>query len=175
MTQIVPPVTEPVTVNPEKTLTVAELAGFAREIAIGLRPEAVVLRQYSLTTSDYEKLKAHPLFTKLLEVARMEWQGAHNTVTRTQIEAALAAEEALPYIYARVVSGKEPLNHTVEAVKWMTDIAGLKKDNARGSGGEQFKIVINFGGTAGVNYEGNKLVDVTPEPAALPAPDEERV
>ena len=155
--------------------TVAELAGLAREIAIGLRPEEAVLRQYSLTASDYEILKANPLFGKLVEVAKMEWQGAHNTVTRTQIEAALAAETALPYIYSRAVSGKEPLNHAVEAVKWMTDVAGLKKDNARGSGGEQFKIVINFGGAAGVNYEGNKIIDATPEPVALPAPEDERV
>jgi len=181
MTKIVPTVTVAVTpIGPGKSLTPTELVGLAREVGIGIRSLEDILEPYKVSRSAYEKLKKNETFNKLVDAARIEWHSAPNTMIRTQLEALAAAEQALPHLYARAISGKDPLNHAVEAVKWMTDVAGLRKTPTQGQQNERFQITINLGADTTIEFDGSRVpVDGTnqPVPIALPFVDdkEERV
>jgi hypothetical protein len=177
MTQIVPavsvPVTAPVTSQP---LTPFIIAGLAREIAMNIREVDEILQTYKLTPETYEKLKTNDFFTKLVDMARIEWHSATNTINRTQIEAAALVEQAMPHIYARMLNNNENLNHVVDAGKWLSDIGGLKKDPTKGQPGERFQITINLGADTKIEFDGSKLpISGEPTLPMLEADKEERV
>jgi len=170
MTQIVPTVavTVPV-IDPSLQLTPAIVAGLAHELGMGLRDEADVLATYKIAPAIYEKLKTFEWFNKLVDAATIEWHSATNVTIRTQIEANYAAEQGLPHVYARAVSGKDPLNHVVEAFKWMTDVAGLKKTPNQGQQGERFQINIQLGADTKIEFDGSKApIDGSGTLLALP-------
>jgi hypothetical protein len=155
------------TPEPETPLTPYIVTGLARETALGLREEADILATFKVSTDTYEKLKQDELFQKLVDAARIEWQSALNTVARTQLEAAAAVEAAMPHIYARMIDPKEPLNHAVEAGKWLADMAGLKKVQGSSEPGERFKIEINLGADTRLSFE--KTIDMMPGDPMLQA------
>lgn len=176
MAQIVPTVTVPVT-PPEISakLTPVLLGALARELAVGLREVPDILAEFNVSSADYEKLKSNEFFTKVVDLARIEWHGAANTANRLQLEAASAAEEALPQVYARAMNGKEPLNHVIDFMKWLADVGGLKKDPGRGQPGERFKITINLGADTKIEFDNSKAPlggDGVTEPLALPSFDD---
>ena len=158
MTQIVPsvPVTVPVTPVPGTTFTPADIARLAREVGIGMREIEEILTSFNIDAATYEKIKTNEWFNKLVDEYRIEWHATTNTLTRTQLKSLYAAEEAISHVYSRAVSGKEPLNHVVEAVKWMTDIAGAKKTPGQGQQNERFNIVINLGADMKIEFDGSK-------------------
>jgi len=145
MTPIVPTVTAAVNLpDMGVPLTPSIVYGLAREAAIDLRDIEEVLETYKVPAATYEKLKVTEFFGKLVDAARIEWQSALNTVPRTQLEAAAIVEQAMPKIYARMVDPKEPLNHVVEAGKWLSDVAGLKKGTTNAEPQEKFTIRIDL-------------------------------
>jgi hypothetical protein len=178
MTPIVPSVTVPVTLpDTGVVLTPFIVSGLAREIAMNIREPEEILETFKISPEAYEKLKANEFFTKLVDAARIEWQSATNTIARTQIEAAALVEQAMPDIFLRMKNKNEPLNHVVDAGKWLSDIGGLKKDPTKGQPGERFQITINLGADTKLEFDGSRLPIVGPALASLPAPDdkEERV
>jgi hypothetical protein len=181
MTQIVPtvPVTVPVTV-PGLPFTTADYARLAREVGIAMRDLDEILASFNISPAAYEKIKANEWYSKLVDEYRIEWNSTTNTTMRTQLKSLYAAEEALAHVYARCVNGKEPLNHVVEGVKWMTDVAGLKKTPNQGSQNDRFQITINLGADTKIEFDGSRApIDGagTSAPLALPLIDdkEERV
>jgi hypothetical protein len=181
MTQIVPSVTVPVTTPvPGTQLTPADVARLAREVGLAMRDLEDILVRFNITAETYEKLKTHEWFNKLVDEYRIEWQSTTNTMTRTQLEALHTAEQAIPHLYARAISGKEPLNHATDTIRLLTDIAGLKKTPAQGTQNERFQITINLGADTKIEFDGSRLpIDGTgaPAPLAIPLVDdkEERV
>ena len=172
MTQIVPPVPIPITAAVTSTpLTAAVLSSLAREIAIGLRDLDDILAAHKISPADYESLKNNDFFTKVIDTARIEWNSAINTANRVQLEAAFTSEQLLAPIYARAVSGAEPLNHVVDFLKWLAEVGGLKKDPAKGQAGERFQITINLGADTKITYDGSKApLSGDAALAALPLP-----
>jgi hypothetical protein len=179
MAQIVPVVTAPViTLEDAPPLTLAKLAGLAREIAMEIREVPDILQTYKISAATYEKLKDHEVFTRLIDSARVEWHAAINTPGRTQIEAAAALEQAIPVAYARAISGNEAMNHVTDFLKLLADIGGVRKDPSKGTPGERFQININLGSDT-ISLEGSKMpISGEPTLTALPMPEidkEERV
>lgn len=174
MTQIVPSVPVTLPVIPEAPqLTIQKVAGLAREIAMGIRELPDILETYKISTTAYEKLKNLEVFTKLIDIATIEWHAATNTPGRTQIEAAAALEQALPIAYARAISGNEPMNHVNEFLKLLADIGGVRKDPHKGTPGERFQININLGADTTISLDASKIpLSGEPTLEALPAPDE---
>ena len=178
MTQIVPSVTVPVTPVPSLSLTPSDYARLAREVGMGMRDLDNVLASFNIDPATYEKLKAHEWYNKLVDEYRIEWESTTNTTARTQLKSLYAAEAALEHVYARCISGKEPLNHVVEGVKWFTDVAGLKKNPGQGAQNERFQITINLGADTKIEFDGSRApIEGTASPLALPFIDdkEERV
>ena len=169
MVEVVPPVTVAVTVpEASATLTPQLIVALAREVGREMIDLDRILATLKVSAADYEKLKANEVFRKLVDAARTEWHSSDNTGARNQIEAAFTFEQAQPYIYARMISGKEPLNHVVEAAKLLADVAGIKKPPTAGAPTERFQITINLGADTQLTYDLSKG-DPT---LALPAPDE---
>lgn len=180
MTQIVPtvPVTVPVTA-PEPDLTPALVGGLARELAIGLRELEDILVAYNLSRTTYDKLQGNEFFTKAVDLARIEWNSAGNTIVRTQLEVAAAFELGFPKAYAIALDPKTPFNHSVDFFKLMADVGGIKKQPNQGQAGERFQITINLGADTTLEFEGSRTpLNGDPALAALPIPQlepEERV
>ena len=170
MTQIVPPVTVEVTTPAvSEPLTPYIVAGLARELAMDLRDIDEILNLYKVSRAAYEKLKASDFFEKLVDAAKIEWHSALNTTNRVQIEAASIVEQAMPVIYARMIDPKAPLQHAVDAGKWLSEIAGLKRVPGSGDPGERIKIEINLGADTKLTYD-KSLAPVSGDPvvAAIP-------
>lgn len=172
MTQIVPSVTAPVTA-PEVSaaLTPAVVGGLAQELARNIRDLDEILSLFSVSHADYEKLKNNEFFRAAVDSARVEWHAAGNTIARMQLQCAATAEQGLPHVYARAVSGKEPLNHVVDFFKWLSDTGGMKKDPTKGQAGERFHITINLGADTQISFDGSKAPIGPDQPfEALPMP-----
>lgn len=172
MIQIVPPVTVPVVTvpvtndEPSVALSPFVVSHLAREIAFGQREVESILTSHNVALADYEKLKQNETFQKLVDTSRLEWDSALNTITRTQLEAAYLVEQTLPVIYARMVDGTEPLNHVVDAGKWLSDVAGLKKGTTEANPGERFHIEINLGADTKLTFDASKN-PIAPQGALL--------
>lgn len=177
MAQIVPTVTVAVTpIAPRGPLTPALLAALAREIAWAVRDEAEIVAAFKVDPAAYETLKKNEVFQKLVDAARIDWQGSGNTSLRNQIEAAATFEAAMPFIYARMISGREPLNHVTDAAKLLADVAGIKKTPNVGQTSERFQITINLGADTKLEFDMAKSpVDGAPvlELAGPPVDDKE--
>lgn len=172
MTQIVPPVTVPVTLNePEAALTPQLVGSLARELAINLRDLDDILLTYKISRATYENLKNKEFFTKAVDTAVIEWNSAANTIIRCQLEAAFTFEQGIPKANAVAMDPKTPFNHTVDYLKLMADVGGVKKSPNQGQGSERFQITINLGADTTLEFEGSRApVSGNPALAALPVP-----
>lgn len=154
MAQIVPTVvTATVTSDPRSPMTPALAAAIARELAWAIRDEAEIIAAFKIAPADYEKLKNNEVFQKLVDAARIDWQGSGNAALRNQVEAAATFEQAMPFIYARMISGREPLNHVNDAAKLLADVAGIKKTPNVGQTSERFQITINLGADTKLEFD----------------------
>jgi len=124
--------------------TIRELA---YQLATGIHSEDALRQRFNLTVVQYEAVCRHPKFHKLLHAARVEWDGAQNTVLRAELKGAIAAEEAIPHVYAMITDKTVAGTARVEAFKALSKIGrvGERAEKGGAGAGEVFKITINLG------------------------------
>jgi hypothetical protein len=129
----------------------------AREIAINLNDIEDILKHYSVSDLQWQKIQRNPRFQALVQEAVAEWNAAENTHSRVKIKAAAMVEEWLPEGNRLAHDASQPLSGKVELMKLIRSLSTLGVDNVEG-GGEKFSVVINLGGDAKLKFE----KDVTP-------------
>jgi hypothetical protein len=138
----------------------------AREIAMDLNDVETILKNYQLTSKDWEKLKADPRFLVLLEAEIVAWNGAGNTHERTKLKAGSLIEEWLLEANQRIHDPKELLSAKTEVVKLLARIAGMGSERTDGAagGGERFSVTINLGADHKLKFDNTvtpKVIDGT--------------
>lgn len=145
-------------------LTAAELAQLAREMAMNIRPQDVVLHEFKLTTAQYEYLeKNHEFYSTAYKQACIEWHAPMSTQERIKIEAAAILEDSLIGLGARMRNKAEGLPGVVEVAKLFAKVAGVgEREAGAAPSGERFVINIDLGADKTITLS-------TQAPAAAPA------
>lgn len=139
----------------------------ARNLAIGMYDEAVIIKKAELTPGQYQTLKHNPWFQKLVEQMALDWNSPKNVNQRLAIQTAVGLETVLPDVIARAKVKNEPLQGVAQLVKVLADIAGAGGANKQPEPAtEKFKITINLGADQEV-YEKSRPVAVTVEQTAI--------
>jgi hypothetical protein len=133
----------------------------AREIAMDLNDIETILKNYQITSEQWDTIKVDRRFLTLLESEVAAWNTAGNTHERAKLKAGALIEEWLLEANARIHDPKELLSAKTEVVKLLARIAHMGEQRAgEGAGaGGRFSVVINLG-------DGKKLSfvkDVTPQ------------
>ena len=128
-------------------LTAQMLARLARELAMDIRPQLDILKDYGLNRVQYDFLREHNEFFKAaLYASVIEWNSAMSTPERIKAQAAAALEDKLPDLAIRMGNKSEGLPGVVEAAKLFAKIAGVgERDMGNVATGERFTITINLG------------------------------
>lgn len=129
-------------------LTGPLLARLARELAMDIRQQSLILKDYHLNKVQYEFLRDHNDFFKAaLHASLIEWNSAMSTQERIKAQAAAALEDKLPDLAIRMGNKSEGLPGVVETAKLFAKIAGVgERDVGATPSGERFTITINLGG-----------------------------
>jgi hypothetical protein len=120
----------------------------AREIAMDLNDIETILKNYHLTSKQWDDIKCDPRFLTLLESEVAAWNTAGNTHERTKLKAGALIEEWLLEANQRIHDPKELLSAKTEVVKLLARIANMgneRGDAAGASLGERFSVTINLG------------------------------
>lgn len=143
--------------------TLSKVAALVRDIAQAMYDEPYILKKHGLTDAQFAFLKGNEFFQRALEAETISWQRADNVRNRLALEAAIAVEDALPTVAARLSKTNEPLSDVVALLKVLSEIAGTigAKAAAPQASGDKFKIVINLGADT-VQREATPLVTVSP-------------
>lgn len=126
-------------------MTAHQMYALAREIAMEINELSIILQNNSLTAAQYERIRESSTFQKILEVEIQQWTSAKNTPERVRIEAAATFEQLMPTLHARLMDGKENLNHVVEGGKLLAKVAGIDQSDRPPDVGEKFIINIDIG------------------------------
>ena len=140
------PVTAPVTLPPD--FTIHNIAALVRDVAVAMEDMPTVLQKHGLNQQQYDSLATNQFFQRVLEDAVQNWHKPQSTKERVALAAAIALEDALPKIAARMSGAREALADVVETAKLFADLAGLgpKANQLPQQTGEKFSININLGG-----------------------------
>lgn len=145
----------------------------ARAIAADIYPLETILKHHSISPDQWLSISENPAFRKLLESEIQAWHSATNTTERVRLKSAAFIEEALPELYARVHDKGEALNHKVEALKLVRDLAGFVRGGGEaGVTGERFSVTINLGADHQLTIEKSltpQVIDVVSEYSDEPA------
>jgi len=127
--------------------TLHKVAALVRDVAQAMYDEPYVLKKHGLSEAQYIFLTKNEFFQHALEAETISWQRADNVNRRLALEAAIAVEDALPTVAARLSKTTEPLSDVVALLKVLSEIAGTIGAKAASTQptGEKFKIVINLG------------------------------
>lgn len=125
--------------------TIHKVAALVRDLAMNLYDEDATLKKYGLSPEQFKTLRENKFFVNALEAATIEWNSPQSTTKRLAMEAAIALEDALPAVAARLSKTNEPLPGVVELVKIFAKMAGVGETNQPQAVGEKFKITINLG------------------------------
>lgn len=147
-------------------------ASLARDLAIMMYEEPIILKKHRLTPGQYETLKRYEWFQKLVEQLATEWNTPKNAHQRLAMSASVGLEAVLPDVIARAKITNEPLAGIAQLVKVIADIAGVGGANkAVAPPSEKFTITINLGADTEVLEKTRPVLDVTPGPFADSQPD----
>ena len=140
------PVSAPVTLPPD--FTIHNIAALVRDVAVAMEDMPTVLKKHGLSQQQYDNLATNQFFQRVLEDAVQNWHKPQSTKERVALAAAIALEDALPKIAARMSAAREDLADVVETAKLFADLAGLgpKANQIAQPTGEKFSININLGG-----------------------------
>lgn len=127
--------------------SVPGVVALARDLAIGMYDEAVLLKKHGITTEQYATLNAVPYFQNIVKQLAEEWNAPKSAQQRLAIQTAVGLEEVLPDVIARAKIKNEPLQGVAQLVKVLADIAGANQTAGKQQAAprEQFKITINLG------------------------------
>lgn len=147
--------------------TEVTLLRLVREIAMDIFPIETILEHHQIPLETFHKIKDNPRFIELLESEVLAWNSAGNTHERTKLKAAALIEEWLEEANTRLHDKDEALNSKVELGKLLARIAemGTNKADVAGGAGEHFKITINLGADAQLNFSKQaapKVIDHQP-------------
>jgi len=128
-------------------LTWPELAKLARELAMDIKEEHVILKEFKLDNAQFEYLKAHnDFFREAFAAACKEWHAPLSTQDRIKVEAAAILEDSLLGLGARMQNKGEGLPGVIEAAKLFAKVAGVGEREGPGAApGERFSINIDLG------------------------------
>lgn len=141
------PVTAAVTTAPiPEGFSLPAVYSLARDLALNMYDEAVILKKNDITPAQYETLKQVPYFQAAVEQMAKHWNSPAAAQQRLAHQTAVGLEEVLPDVIARAKVKNEPLQGVAQLVKVLADIAGVS-GNAKQSAApvEKFKITINLG------------------------------
>jgi hypothetical protein len=130
--------------------TLHKVAALVSDVAQNMYELPYLLNKHPLTAKQYERLQENAFFQRALEAEVISWTGANSIQKRLMLEAAIASENAMPDLAARLSSRTEPLGEQVALFKLFAEMAGVIGSKSALGGpqsfGERFKIVINLGG-----------------------------
>lgn len=129
----------------------------AREIAMDISDLETILATHKVTMDQFEVMKRTPRFIGYLEEAITTWQGAANVKERIKHKALSMIEEALPEMFAALISPFQPLNHRVGLLQQITRLAGVGGAPADGEADTAGKVSIT------INMGDGKAVSVVQE------------
>lgn len=142
--------------------TIHRSASLVRDIAHNMYDIPVILEKHGLSQEQYDRLKDNEFFKKAVEATTLEWNAPQNTKRRLALEAAIAIEDSLPDVVARLSKNNEPLPGIVALLKLLSEIAGVSGTAAASQPqavGAKFNITFNLGDDK-IQY---KALDVTKE------------
>lgn len=146
--------------------TLNKVAALVLELVQEMYDRSVILKKYSLDDAQFATLEQNEFFQEVMKARTIEWNSASNTQRRLSLEAAIALEDGLPNVAARMSKPTEPLGEVVSLVKVLAEMAGAIGAKAAAqpqSATEKFKIVINLGGeTLSMEKERGSLVEIHP-------------
>jgi hypothetical protein len=138
----------------------------ARNIAQDIYPLEDILKNLSITPSDFAKWKDNPRFHAYIREEKAAWADAHNAAVRTKLKAGVVLERFMEKIDSDLFKDVIPLNQRIEGAKLLAKITGLgEPKNAAVAGGGGFQLHINIGSGEGQNVTINasKVIDHTQE------------
>jgi hypothetical protein len=132
-----------------------KLLGLARELALDIKPRADVLKEYSMSEAEFERVSNLPLFRRYFEQEVTQWQASLAAPDRVRIKSAAVLEEWLPELYRRMLDRSEALSSKVEAGKLLAKMAeiGNPRPGVGDGGGERFSVTINLGSDQSLRFE----------------------
>ena len=140
------------------SFTVPAAAALARDLAINLFPEDVVIAKHGITPEQLKILNSNTFFQKLVEIATLDWNSSKSMPQRLALEAQVLVEDVMPDIGARMKVKNEPLTGVVSALSAITKIAGIGENKAPQAAGEKFTITINLGADT-LKYEKSRQIE----------------
>lgn len=141
------PVTVAVTTAPlPEGFSIPGVVALARDLAIGMYDEPVLLKKHGISTEQYATLKTVPYFITVVQQMSKAWNEPASAQQRLALQTAVGLEEVLPDVIARAKIKNEPLQGVAQLVKVLADIAGAIGNTRQTTApGEKFKITINLG------------------------------
>jgi hypothetical protein len=126
--------------------TMQKVAAFIRDLAHNMYEVPFVLKTHNVSQAQYDSVKDSEFFQNMLRAMTIEWNSIDNTQKRLAIEAAIALEDAMPILAARMHKPTELLTGVVELAKLFAKVAGVGEAASHSTAPtEKFKIVINLG------------------------------
>lgn len=161
-----PVVTGPVTLAPlPAEFSVPAVVALARDLAIGMYDQDVILKRHQLSAEQYATLEAVPYFQAVVKQMAEEWNSPKNSQQRLAIQTAVGLEEVLPDVIARAKVKNEPLQGVAQLVKVLADICGASGNTRQQApAGEKFKITINLGADTEIYNKSKPVVVVEAGP-----------
>jgi hypothetical protein len=133
-------------IHPTTNLSELTILKLARQIALNIQPLETILKTYEVSGDEWETIRNHPLFQRVLQQQTEAWEAAENTHERVKLKAASMVEEYLPELYRKLHDPNESLNSKIEGAKLARDLAGMGKNSVDAAGvGEKFTVTINLG------------------------------
>lgn len=129
-------------------LTWPELAKLARELAMDIKEQHLILKEFNLDNAQFEFLSTYnDFFREAYASACKEWHAPLSTQDRIKVEAAAILEDSLLGLGARMQNKGEGLPGVVEVAKLFAKVAGVGEPKVGGAApGERFSINIDLGG-----------------------------
>ncbi len=151
--------------TPRPALRPHEIAKLAGEVARALQNLPDILPVFGISEAQYrEHVETNEFFKITLEAERISWHSATNTQRRLATEAAMALEEVLPEVTARLKLKSEPLPAVVEGVKTLGKLAGVGETKNGVGAGEKISILIDLGEDKKVAIEATASVSTEVQP-----------
>lgn len=143
--------------------TILELAHLSplicMELAAGLSDPESVCSKYSITPSQWERLKINPTFVGMMKEASVAFAGDINAGKRITKKAEILLEESLPILHKIMSRADASTQSVLDTVKQLGVLAGRTGRGAEGSAlatGSGFNVAIhiNTGGDEPTRIEG---------------------
>lgn len=126
--------------------SVPGIVALARDLAIGMYDEGVLLKKHGISDAQYLTLKEVPYFITVVKQMSEEWNAPKSAQQRLAVQTAVGLEEVLPDVIARAKIKNEPLQGVAQLIKVLSDIAGASGNSRQQAPPtEKFKITINLG------------------------------